>query len=159
MPIAAGNDFFSLDQKLFPVRIVLVYSLVGLAWILCSDSVTAWFVSDVTLFEQIAMGKGVAFILFTSTMLYLLIRFYVRQIRDSQVSSSNAEQEIKKLAYYDRDTGLPNQNMLMDRLNQIIAFNSRKLKNTAVHPVVWPTALDFLNRTSRSTRSNNPRSV
>ena len=68
----------------------------------------------------------------TAGLLYLLIRQYARQIGASQESSDLAEQEIRRLAYYDRETGLPNHNLLLDRLNQVIAFNNRKRKNTAV---------------------------
>jgi diguanylate cyclase (GGDEF)-like protein len=64
--------------------------------------------------------------------MYLLIRNYARQLSTSQETFHLAEQEIKKLAYYDRETGLPNHNLLLDRLNQVIAFNSRKQNNTAV---------------------------
>jgi diguanylate cyclase (GGDEF)-like protein len=62
----------------------------------------------------------------------MLIRFYARQLRSSQETFHLAEQEINKLAYYDHETGLPNQNLLLDRLNQVIAFNSRKRENTAI---------------------------
>jgi len=43
-----------------------------------------------------------------------------------------AEEEIQQLVYYDADTGLPNQNLLMDRLNQVIALGSREHRSTAI---------------------------
>ena len=43
-----------------------------------------------------------------------------------------AEQEIKKLAYYDSLTGLPNRRKLLDRLNFSIALNQRENKEFAV---------------------------
>ncbi len=92
----------------------------------------AWFVTDLHQFEYIAIMKGILFIIATAGLLHLLIRHYARQLRSSQETFHLAEQEIKKLAYYDRETGLPNHNLLLDRLNQVIAFNSRKRKNTAV---------------------------
>jgi diguanylate cyclase (GGDEF)-like protein/PAS domain S-box-containing protein len=43
-----------------------------------------------------------------------------------------AKESIERLSYYDSDTGLPNQNLLMDRLNQLISLNSRDHRPTAV---------------------------
>jgi diguanylate cyclase (GGDEF)-like protein/PAS domain S-box-containing protein len=43
-----------------------------------------------------------------------------------------AKESIEKLSYYDSDTGLPNQNLLMDRLSQLISLNSRDNRPTAV---------------------------
>lgn len=127
-----GRDIVLPDKNLSPARIVLMYSSVGIGWILFSDTVTARFVKDLDKFEHITLLKGILFVILTAGLLYLLIRFYIGQIRSSQETSRLAEQEIKKLAYYDHETGLPNHNLLLDRLNQVIAFNSRKSKNTAV---------------------------
>lgn len=124
--------FRTSDQKLSPGRIVLLYAVLSIAWILFSDSVLTWLVSDVALFGRIAMAKGILYIVATSGLLFLLIRFYARQFYSTKDTCHKAEQEIKKLAYYDSETGLPNHNLLLDRLNQVIAFNSRKRKNTAV---------------------------
>lgn len=126
------RGFFHNADQLSPGRIVLPYALIGTVWILFSDSATAWFVSDVALFERIAMAKGILYIISTSGLLYLLISFYARQLCATRDTCLKAEQEIKKLAYYDSETGLPNHNLLLDRLNQVIAFNGRKRKSTAV---------------------------
>ena len=115
-----------------PLRTVLLYSIAGIMWIVFSDSVTARLVTDHHQLERIAILKGCVFIMASAGLMYLLIRSYARTTRSSQETFHLAEQEIKKLAYYDRETGLPNHNLLLDRLNQVIAFNSRKQKNTAV---------------------------
>ena len=125
-------DLFLPEQKPAPARIVLFYALVGIGWILISDNASAWFVSDLNQFENVAILKGVFFIIVTAGLLYLLIRHNAQQLRSSQETFHLAEQEINKLAYYDRETGLPNHNLLLDRLNQVIAFNSRKSRNTAI---------------------------
>ncbi|MDD2850890.1 MAG: EAL domain-containing protein [Desulfuromonadaceae bacterium] len=132
MSLVTDDVFFPPDNRLSPIRIVLLYSCIGIAWILLPDSVTAWFVKDANLYQGIAMMKWMLFIVSTAGFLYLLIRSYARQVLSTQKTFHRAEQEIKQLAYYDRETGLPNHNLLLDRLNQVIAFNSRKRKNTAV---------------------------
>jgi diguanylate cyclase (GGDEF)-like protein len=132
MSVTTSRDFFLLEQKLSPARIVLLYVFVGVAWILLSDTAMAWFVKDLNMFENLAKLKGILFILASAGLLHLLIRYYAHQLSSSQETFHQAEQEIKNLAYYDRETALPNHNLLLDRLNQVIAFNDRKRKNTAV---------------------------
>ncbi len=119
-------------NNLSPARIVLLYLSVGIGWILFSDKAAALLVKDLHEFKQVTIFKGILFVIATAALLYLLIRYYSRQLRSSQETFHLAEREIKKLANYDRETGLPNHNLLLDRLNQVIAFNSRKSKNTAV---------------------------
>lgn len=132
MLVATNNVFSAPYNNLSPARIMLLYLSVGIGWIVFSDAATAWLVTDQHQFEQIAVMKGVLFIIATAALLHLLIRHYAQQLRSSQETFHLAEQEIKKMAYYDHGTGLPNHNLLLDRLNQVIAFNSRKSKNTAV---------------------------
>ena len=120
------------NQKLSPARIALLYVFIGIVWIVFSDTLTSWLATDVNQFGTIGISKGVVFIFVTGGLLHLLIHNYAEQLRSTQKTFHQAEQEVKKLAYYDRDTGLPNQNLLLDRMNQVIAFNSRKRKNTAI---------------------------
>lgn len=119
-------------KRLSPARIALLYALAGILWILFSDSVAGLLINDIHQFEHFAIFKGSAFIIITAGLLHLLLYKYCRQLRSSQETFHQAEQEIKQLAYYDPETGLPNHNLLLDRLNQVIAFNSRKNRNTAV---------------------------
>ena len=132
MPEKDRIDVPSSDQNLSPAKIVLLYSFIGITWIVFSDKLASWLVNDVSLFGRIGILKGILFIIVTAGLLYLLIRNYAKQLRISQETFHLAEQEVKKLAYYDRETGLPNHNLLLDRLNQVIAFNSRKRENSAV---------------------------
>jgi diguanylate cyclase (GGDEF)-like protein/PAS domain S-box-containing protein len=55
----------------------------------------------------------------------------IASIRDAS-ELKLAQESIEKLSYYDSDTGLPNQNLLMDRLNQLISRNCRDHRPTAV---------------------------
>lgn len=132
MQVATDFGIFSPGKKLSPAKIVQIYALIGMVWIFLSDHVAAWLINDFHQFEQVGTIKGIMFILVTAGFLHLLISYYVQQLLSSQKNSHLAEQEIKRLAYYDRETGLPNHNLLLDRLNQVIAFNSRKEKKTAV---------------------------
>ncbi|NTV48936.1 MAG: EAL domain-containing protein [Geobacteraceae bacterium] len=132
MLVTPKKKFSAPCKNLSPAKIVLMYSIVGIIWVLFSDKAVAWLVKDTHQFEFVSGLKGILFIIATAIILYILISGYVHQLCSSQKIFNLAEQEIKKLAYYDRETGLPNHNLLLDRLNQVIAFNSRKRKNTAV---------------------------
>ena len=111
---------------------MLIYTSVGIGWILLSDRIAASQVTNLHHFELIANLKGILFIITTAGLLYLLIRYYAGQLRTSLNTCQLAEQEAKKLAHFDSETGLPNYNLLVDRLHQIIALNARKRANTAV---------------------------
>jgi len=113
-----------------------VYAFFGIFWIFLSDTALAWFSADVHSFKQYALLKGSLFILCTSGLIFLLIKRYQQEAiqcrQTCQSSQLQAKNEIEQLIHYDRETGLPNQNLLMDRLNQIIALNSRERRKSAV---------------------------
>lgn len=132
MPAANSCDVALFGKRFTPARIVLLYLCAGIVWIIFSDALTAWIIQDLQNYEYISVLKGLLFVAATSGLLYLLIRNNARQLQSSLKTFQHAEQEIKKLAYFDHETGLPNHNLLLDRLNQVIAYNNRKQKNTAV---------------------------
>lgn len=55
------------------LRIVAIYTFFGAMWILVSDTVVGWLVSDPALLTRVALFKGWLFILLTSLLLYKLI--------------------------------------------------------------------------------------
>lgn len=70
-------------SRLSPLSIVLVYALIGTLWILLSDSITGMLARETASFHNISLLKGVLFILVTSTLLYLLIHFFIKELRTS----------------------------------------------------------------------------
>lgn len=133
MPASTFKRIFSSPYNhLSPARIVLLYSFIAIIWILLSDTATALLVKDSYQFKKFVIFKEILFIIATSGLMYKLISYYAHQLRSSEETFHLAEQKIKKLAFYDLETGLPNHELLLDRLNQLIAFNSRKKKNSAV---------------------------
>jgi diguanylate cyclase (GGDEF)-like protein len=126
------DDVIPIEKVLSPTRIVLLYATVGIIWTIISDSLAALLVTDLHQFEHVAIWKGLLFIIASACILFFLIRYNTQQLTSLQKTTRQAEQELLHLASYDRETGLPNHNLLLDRLNQVIAFNSRKRENTAV---------------------------
>ena len=64
-----------------PGRVVLGYTLVGLAWIFLSDSlVGALFQDDPDILVRLSMLKGVGFVVVTAVCLYLLLRRHLTDL-------------------------------------------------------------------------------
>jgi diguanylate cyclase (GGDEF)-like protein/PAS domain S-box-containing protein len=68
-------------SRLSPFTIVLVYALTGMLWILLSDTITETLTRDISSFQHLSLAKGILFILLTSSLLHLLIRFFVKELR------------------------------------------------------------------------------
>lgn len=68
-------------QEIF--KIVFIYAIFGCAWIYFSDSVLGWLVNDSEMLTQLAIFKGVLFVLITSVLLYFLINRMNNKIRSS----------------------------------------------------------------------------
>jgi len=69
------------------LRVVVVYVVFVTAWILGSDAVVAAFVSDPEQITRLQTLKGIAFVVVTAGLLYLLIK---RVIEDTQLSYEGA---------------------------------------------------------------------
>jgi PAS domain S-box-containing protein len=87
------------------IRIVAVYALFGGLWILFSDTVMGFITRDPDLLGRISLFKGLAFILITALLLYLLINRHVRRISDVnnqlQTSMENLRTAHQKLQLAD----------------------------------------------------------
>jgi two-component system, OmpR family, phosphate regulon sensor histidine kinase PhoR len=57
-----------------PARVVLIYAIVGMLWIVFSDRALAFLVSDVALRDELQTVKGWLFVLVTSALVYDLVR-------------------------------------------------------------------------------------
>jgi len=70
-------------SRLSPVIITLTYALIGILWILLSDAISGSLARGIDSFQDIAIMKGMLFILVTSALLYLLIRFFIKEFQTS----------------------------------------------------------------------------
>ncbi|ABL00279.1 EAL domain-containing protein [Pelobacter propionicus] len=64
-----------------PLTIVLFYALTGMLWIGISEMITEALAGEIHTFPRPGLLKGTLFILLTSILLHLLIRFFVRELR------------------------------------------------------------------------------
>lgn len=73
-----------ISSRLSPLSIVLIYTLIGILWVLWSGMLpTPVPFRNIFPFQDIAIVRGFLFILVTSALLYLLIRFFIRELRTS----------------------------------------------------------------------------
>lgn len=78
-------------------RIVGVYALLGGLWIYLSDTILGWFVQSPELITRISVFKGIAFILFTSALLSLLIARYMMRFRKADEALRESEEKFRRI--------------------------------------------------------------
>ena len=89
------------------LRIVGIYFLFALLWILFSDAILAYFVDDITLLNMLQTYKGTFFIVITSAILYSLIHSHVTMIFKMEKKLEEHEQRLEyviqgaNLGYWD----------------------------------------------------------
>ena len=81
------------------LRIVAIYAIIGCLWVFCSDAVLDWITHDPSLMTQIAMYKGLLFVLTTAFLLYHLIARHV--LRLTRANRRIAASEERFQAIYD----------------------------------------------------------
>ena len=109
-----------------------MYALFGIGWILFSDSLLDWFFKDLHRYEYFAVIKGIVSVIATAGLLYFLTKKRALHLSSFRETFHQTEQKILNQTFYDSETGLPNINLLLDRLNQAIAVSSRRIDTTAV---------------------------
>lgn len=147
-----------IDNRHAALRVVGIYCLFGIAWILLSDTVVNRLVSDPDLYHGISVIKGWFYVGFTSFLLYLLIR---RELSLRQAAEERAlelaqllEDSSQPFAVGNPDgrIGLHNQAFL-----ELVGYTSKELAkqewNSKLTPAEWlpveQAALDELNRTGQ----------
>ncbi|MEA5112484.1 MAG: PAS domain S-box protein [Geobacteraceae bacterium] len=81
------------------IRIVVLYGIIGGLWIYFSDTIVGGMIHDPVLIVRLSVYKGLAFILVTATLLYILIARYVRRMADTARQLSENESLLKLTAY------------------------------------------------------------
>lgn len=82
-------------NKKYALSIVLLYASIGTLWIIFSDRILAKLIEDFSLYVKFQTYKGWFYVIFTSILLYLLLRVFVLRVE-------NYEKELKKERDYNR---------------------------------------------------------
>lgn len=146
--------FSRLD--LIVLRIVGIYFIFGLLWILFSDSLLLSSVSNYGQFTRYSTYKGFAFILITSVLLYLLVRKTLHQQRQIE-SSLKLSEERWKFALEGSGDGVWDWNLETDhvfrsaRWHKIYGYSENDIAPTAaagraiIHPDDKYSQIDDVN--------------
>jgi len=92
-----GSHASPPEPRRAALRIALVYALVGALWILFSDRVLGWLVSDPSRIIGIAIIKGLLFIAVTALLVYLLVREYAESLRAAHLREEEGERRYRTI--------------------------------------------------------------
>jgi PAS domain S-box-containing protein len=76
-----------LLQKKHPARwITTVYVVIGVLWIMFSDTLVAWLASDAATLTRMQTYKGWVFVLGSGTLIYIIVSWMIRDLRKAKLS-------------------------------------------------------------------------
>ena len=102
------------------VVVTTVYAIFGVLWILLSDRLLGALIQNPQIYREMQTYKGWVYILFTSIMVFTLIRTRMHRLKRENERTIQAYEKIKFLAYYDTLTGLPNRFKFESEVNSLI---------------------------------------
>lgn len=116
------------------LKLIAVYLIIGLLWIVLSDRILLWLVEDPDVVADIQLYKGWFYVVITSGVFYAIIRYRIQlyknayddvQAKIDELDEANqklteAETELVELAYSDSLTKLANRAMLEVTVNTLI---------------------------------------
>jgi len=109
-----------------PIKnIVISYAVFGIIWILFSDILATFFISDLDFYQKFQSAKGIIFIFVTGVFLYFILYKNLRKLEEK-------EEKLFEQAYFDSLTSLPNKRALYENLNAKV--NSSTVRNKAAAP-------------------------
>jgi PAS domain S-box-containing protein len=93
-----GNGPNPLRAWSIPLKIVAAYAVVGILYILFSDTLLEAVVKDPATLTRISMFKGILYVLVTAALLFLLIGRYVARIRRREEELRESGERYRKLS-------------------------------------------------------------
>lgn len=133
--------------SLKPVRIALLYFGAGLAWIIFSDQLAdALFRDNPGLLMHVSSLKGVAFVLATSLLLYILLRRHVAAYRRKELELRESQERYRLVVQHAPDA------ILLHDGKRFVFANTEAAKlfgADAAERIVGRDILDFVHPDSR----------
>ncbi len=123
------------DLKLAPLKISLIYLILGFIWILYSDNILSkYLTSDINALKNLQTFKGLFYVFITAAILYLMANNVIKVIRikensreksyrklvESKRKLKESKNELKKFEYYDFLTCLPNRGFMAEKIENIL---------------------------------------
>ncbi|MFN3405416.1 MAG: PAS domain-containing sensor histidine kinase [Cytophagaceae bacterium] len=82
---------------LTPCLIAVIYALIGGFWIFGSDLLLSWYSTDPKVLLGLQTTKGIAYIVITSVLLFLLVKSYSRSVKSSDKIRDESQNKFNKL--------------------------------------------------------------
>lgn len=109
-----------------PLRVALVYFISALMWIIFSDNLLHFLVERPDYLLRYQSLKGIAFVLLSSGLVYwLAVRLHKALSREMHSRKSHLNQ-LRRKAYTDDLTGLPNRRMGLRSLRRLLHLHQQK---------------------------------
>jgi len=102
-------------KKLNALNIVIIYIIVGLAWILLSDKIAGILVKDNVMLVQVSIYKGWFYVICTAILLYALINCSLKEINKSK-NELKISEERYRLVINNTTDGLWDWDILNNRI-------------------------------------------
>lgn len=122
-----GKSFEKINPEQVSLRISVIYMVAGALWILLSDKIMVFLVSDVKALTRISMVKGWAYVIITGLLIYALVHSAFLRIKEAEEKLYISYQSLKAAniemgyqAYHDHITGAQNRFALINRINKLI---------------------------------------
>lgn len=120
------------------MRIIILYLILGVLWILLSDRLILLFTDDSIMLIQIQMVKGIIYVLVTAIIFYLIVYYRIKKLFDNinalneayrildqnTVEFQKMDNQLYQLAYYSSETKLPNKLLFENKINEYINQNN-----------------------------------
>lgn len=122
-------------------RITLTYMLVAGLWILLSDRVLTFLVSDSTLLTYFQTAKGGLFVVVTAAILHVLISRYVQAI---MASEANYRKKSEELSAYTEEL-IATEEELRQQFDELVSYQTRVDRQNQYLAALHQTALELMN--------------
>jgi diguanylate cyclase (GGDEF)-like protein/PAS domain S-box-containing protein len=83
-------------SKIMPIRVVGIYAILGILWVFFSDFILTQISGDGSILVHLSVFKGLFFVLFTSVLIYILIRRATLRVIYDATKRKLAETELLK---------------------------------------------------------------
>ena len=129
----------------------LLYVIFASLWILFSDMVLGWFVSDIRLYSLLQTYKGWFFVLVTALLFLFYVMPHINEINNSYEQALKAKEDYRSIFETAASliTSVDADGIIVDCNNQVHNFLGYKREEIIGYPMAKLIHPDYLGKVSR----------